>query len=251
MRLVFWNCNMALHRKMNALMALRPDIAVIGECADPDTLAQRGVNGLTYDTCVWTGKNCHKGLAALSFGGYRLARADPFYPTLKYLLPVHVTGPASFNLMAVWAQNASAGISRKRQLGPLRLGLAKYRDFLSGGRTILGGDLNNNAIWDKPGWRTNHMAKVAILDRLGMTSAYHARTGEPHGKERTPTLYWRDRTRDGPTYHLDYAFLPARWLPFVTQFQIGSFDDWIATRLSDHVPLVLDLELPQPSPLPI
>ena len=29
MRLVAWNCNMALHRKFDALLALRPDVAII------------------------------------------------------------------------------------------------------------------------------------------------------------------------------------------------------------------------------
>ena len=31
MRLVAWNCNMALHRKVDALLALRLDIAVISD----------------------------------------------------------------------------------------------------------------------------------------------------------------------------------------------------------------------------
>jgi hypothetical protein len=30
MRIVAWNCNMALHNKYERLLALRPDIAVIG-----------------------------------------------------------------------------------------------------------------------------------------------------------------------------------------------------------------------------
>ena len=43
MRLVAWNCNMALHRKVDALRALRPDVAVISECATPAILAERSV----------------------------------------------------------------------------------------------------------------------------------------------------------------------------------------------------------------
>ena len=33
MRLVAWNCNMALQRKFDAVLSLRPDVAVIAECA--------------------------------------------------------------------------------------------------------------------------------------------------------------------------------------------------------------------------
>ena len=41
MRLVAWNCAMALHRKFEALLSLRPDVAVIAECAEPGRLAER------------------------------------------------------------------------------------------------------------------------------------------------------------------------------------------------------------------
>ena len=44
----------------------------------------------------------------------RVARAPIHGPGLRYLAPVTVEGPACFNLLAVWAQNFSAGIRRKR-----------------------------------------------------------------------------------------------------------------------------------------
>ena len=42
----------------------------------------------------------------------------------RYIAPVRISGPTEVNLLAVWAQNASAGVHRKHQLGPLRRGLA-------------------------------------------------------------------------------------------------------------------------------
>ena len=41
MRIVAWNCNRALHRKIDALMTLRPDVAVISEAAKPERLVAR------------------------------------------------------------------------------------------------------------------------------------------------------------------------------------------------------------------
>ncbi|MEM8812752.1 MAG: hypothetical protein AAGF59_09055 [Pseudomonadota bacterium] len=234
---------MAFHRKMAALQTLQPDVAVVGECADPDTLAERGLEGLTEETCLWMGASRHKGLGIFAFNGFRIRRHEPFRPTLRYVLPVQVTGPESCNLMGVWAQNASGGVTRKRQLGPLRRGLSAYRSFLTAGPTIVGGDLNNNAIWDRPGWRINHMAKVGIMDGLGLVSAYHALKGEAHGQETEPTHYWRDRRVDGPTYHLDYAFVPRDRIACIKDFHIGSFDDWVGNGLSDHVPVLVDIDL--------
>ena len=55
------------------------------------------------------------------------------------------------------------------------------------------------------------------------------------------THYWRDRRKDGQTYHLDYIFAPHRWATNARDVELGSFDEWIATKLSDNVPLTVDL----------
>jgi len=241
MRIVAWNCNMALDRKVGILLGLRPDIAVISECAAPDRLRARTRMDWMENAPVWIGRNPHKGLAVFTFNGYTATLSERYDPNLRYVAPVHIAGTAACNLLAVWAQNASAGPIRKHQLGPLRRALSKYRSFLSEGPAVIAGDLNSNTIWDKPGWRTNHMAQVGIMQSLGLVSAYHELRGEAHGRELIPTLYWRDRTKDGPTYHIDYVFLPSPWIPKVTSFTVGTFEDWCGSGLSDHVPVIVDI----------
>jgi len=56
-RIVTWNCGMALARKAPSLLALKPDIAVIQECSKKsvDDLHSRGFPGL------WFGANLNKG----------------------------------------------------------------------------------------------------------------------------------------------------------------------------------------------
>lgn len=233
---------MALDRKVEGLLALRPDIAVISECAEPTQLRSRGADWIEGEP-VWIGRNPHKGLAVFAFNGYAARLAGSYHASLRYIAPVHVEGPTTCNLLAVWAQNASAGGIRKYQLGPLRRALSRYREFLVDRAAVIAGDLNSNTIWDKPGWRINHSAKVAILEReFGLVSAYHAVRGELHGKETIPTLYWRDRTKNGPTYHIDYVFLPSRWIGN-TRVDIGTFEGWCGAGLSDHVPVIVDVEL--------
>jgi hypothetical protein len=39
MRLVVWNCAQALQKKFDALAGLKPDVAVIAECAGSDVAA--------------------------------------------------------------------------------------------------------------------------------------------------------------------------------------------------------------------
>ena len=244
MRIVAWNCNMALERKLELLLALDPDIAVISECAEPDRLRLRSKVAWLEGEPVWVGRNPHKGLAVFAFNGYSVRLADGYQPSLRYIAPVHVEGPARCNLLAVWAQNASAGSIRKHQLGPLRRALSRYRAFLGESPAIVAGDLNSNTIWDKPGWRINHSTKVRILEQsFGLVSAYHSIRGEPHGQESEPTLYWRDRTKDGPTYHIDYVFVPSIWIEKVRELTIGTFETWCGPGLSDHVPVVVDVDV--------
>ena len=242
MRIVAWNCNMALDRKVETLLALKPDIAVVSECAEPARLRQRGAARWFEGEPVWIGRNPHKGLAVFAFNGYA-ARLSPLYhPALRYVAPVEVAGPTRCNLLAVWAQNASAGGVRKNRTGPLRRALRRYNAFLGEAPAVIAGDLNSNTIWDKPGWRNNHATKVQIMAGMGLVSAYHAVRGEAHGAEREPTLYWRDRTKDGPTYHIDYVFLPEPWAK-TARVAIGSFEEWCGAGLSDHVPVTVDIDL--------
>src|SRR5437868_4472183 len=97
----------------------------------------------------------------------RLRSAEPFHSNLRHVAPVRISGPVACNLLAVWAQNGSGGVSPKHQLGPLRRALTKYKAFLAERPTIVAGDFNNNVFWHRPGWRINHANAVATLENLG------------------------------------------------------------------------------------
>jgi len=234
---------MALNRKFGALRDTKPDIAIVSECAHPRRLrALARQEWLEHDP-VWIGGNPDKGLAVFAFNRYSARLSKPFYRALQHIAPVHVEGPVECNVLAVWAQNAGRTAPRKNQPGPLQTALVRYERFLSDRPSVVAGDLNSNAIWDKPGWRINHTATVKMLEGLGLVSAYHAVRGEPQGRETTPTLYWRNRTKDGPTYHIDYVFLPGRWIDRVRDLSVGTFEDWCGSGLSDHVPIIVDIDV--------
>lgn len=233
---------MALGRKFEALMRLRPDIAIVSECAAPQELRHAASADCVNHNSIWIGDNRHKGLAVIAFNDLTASLGEPYYPTLRWVAPVRIRGRHEINLLAVWAQNWSGGITRKHQMGPLRRALGKYRGFMAERPAIVAGDFNSNLIWDKPGWRNNHMTNVETMRTMGLVSAYHAIRSEAHGEEREPTLYWRDRKKDGPTYHIDYVFLPESWIARVTELAIGGFEDWCGAGLSDHVPVVVEVE---------
>ena len=114
-----------------------------------------------------------------------------------------------------------------------------YSAILERGRSIIAGDFNDNGRWDTPR-QTSFKDTVEFLRSLGYVSLYHARTGESHGDESAASLYWY-RHLDRP-YLVDHAFVPQVWLSFVRSFELGDPDRWL--EWSDHVPLVIELDVP-------
>jgi hypothetical protein len=80
MRIVAWNCNMALDRKVDVLLDLAPDIAVVCECAEPERLRLRSKSSWMQGEPVWIGRNPHKGLAVFAFNGYAVRWRRPIIP---------------------------------------------------------------------------------------------------------------------------------------------------------------------------
>jgi exodeoxyribonuclease-3 len=108
--------------------------------------------------------------------------------------------------------------------------------------TVVAGDANNSVVWDKPGKASNFANLAAALGSKGLVSAYHRHRGVELGAEGEPTLYWRDRRQDGLRYHIDYCFIPEPWLPAVTEVRVGDFERWVGRGLSDHVPVIVELD---------
>jgi len=237
-RLISWNCASGFHRKIEALSALAPDVAVVQECADLSILARK-VPGFAPTDAFWSGDNPNRGLAVFSFGPYRLKLATSKKVRITYALPVLVLGPSTFNLVALWSHYGRTPI-RVAAIGPTLEAFRAYKSLLMRHPSIVAGDLNNNVRWDRPGKANNHANAVTTMDTLGLVSAYHTFHGLEHGAEKHPTLYWRDRTRTGPTFHIDYAFVPKRDVGLVQNVALGSYSKWVGRGLSDHVPVIVD-----------
>ena len=111
--------------------------------------------------------------------------------------------------------------------------------FSDGLPTVICGDFNSNAIWDSGRKRKHHTAVVGMLKQRSLTSAYHAFFSEHHGKETRPTYYfWHRQARP---FHVDYVFLPDRWIPAVKNVTVGTYEEW--RPVSDHVPIIVDVSL--------
>jgi len=243
---------MALHRKLPVLAdRLGPDIAIVPECANEEILRRKGGRALPEVSMVWKGRLKDKGLAVFGFGDYEVSLAECYDDRLEWVLPIAVTGPVNFALLAVWASNHRARIQHPDHVGVPQpaSALTVYEDWIRNQTTVLAGDFNHNCVWDKPGQvERNHAETVAAASRAGMVSIYHEWFDESQGHESKPTIYWRNRTLDGPAYHIDYIFIPERWSHSVSDMHVGGFDEWVGSGLSDHVPVLMEVCPSGPEP---
>ena len=237
LRIVVWNCAMALDSKFDALLALEPHLAIVPECAEPDIL-RRKAPSFEFRDVEWTGENPTKGLGVFAFDKLTLRRHQSWDRTHHIMIPVEVRGPIAVNLLAVWAFNHRVPPSVTPNPVTTETAIKKYAPFLSAATPLVAGDFNASAVWDKP--RNPSFASLnQTLSALEMFSAYHGSTGEAFGEERSPTLFWQRKPEQ--KYHIDYTYVHHTWRERVRRVDVGLAEAWL--KHSDHAPLLVEVDL--------
>jgi exonuclease III len=232
MRIVTWNCQMGLDKKLEALASLRADVAVVPECSKKSAVALREHG---YKT-LWFGKNPHKGLGVMCRDDWAMRALAQ--PEQMWIAPVEVDAPVPFVLMAVWA--CAAGVTRaEHYIGQVYRAMMAHPEWFGARPTVVAGDLNSNKIWDKNRVMGNHSDVVRMLREHGVVSAYHEYFGEEQGEESRSTTYLY-RHEDRP-FHLDYVFIPGEWARQMKTVEVGGYKQW--AKLSDHCPVMVEVEL--------
>jgi len=248
MKILTWNCNGALRKKLFALEQFDADILIIQECEDPtqSTEAYRNWAG----DYIWKGKNKNKGIGIFPkkqhrvknlnwTGEFFLSGLHSTSPSLKWrsedlqlFVPFSING--KITILAVWTKG------REDQafgyMGQFWKYLQIHRSDLASGTTVILGDFNSNAQWDKPDRWWSHSDTIVELQKIGLESAYHMQTGETQGRESKPTFFLQ--RNEGKPYHIDYTFLSSDLLESAN-LHVGNYQEWI--KLSDHVPLLLEI----------
>jgi len=226
-RIATWNCCRGrFEAKVPLLDSLRPDIAVIQEVARPADPAR----------ALWYGSNPKQGLAVLARNGYTVDAVSTHAGVQRHIVPIQVTGPHHFFLLAVWSQRDPQhpyvqGVIRAVEL---------YRDLIQAQPAVVVGDFNSNAIWDrKRNSARDHSALVSMLADLGLVSAYHSFHREEQGAETCATHYFRWKEDAG--YHVDHCFVPTAWADKLTSVSVGRYADWAGS--SDHRPVLVEMAI--------
>jgi endonuclease/exonuclease/phosphatase family metal-dependent hydrolase len=230
MRIATWNCKMGFKKKADAFFSLMPDIAVVPECSEVSVVCLREQG---YRT-LWFGSNPRKGLGVICSNEWEIRAIQP--PEQEWIVPIEVKGPTPFTLIAVWACRMG---TRKADcyVGLVYRALKSHPEFFAHRDVVIAGDLNSNRIWDDERAVGNHSAVVALLREHGLVSGYHQHFNEAHGEEKQPTFYLHHHLQRA--YHLDYIFVPQRWVSRLSSVAVGEYSRW--SHWSDHCPMVVDL----------
>ena len=78
-----------------------------------------------------------------------------------------------------------------------------------------------------------------LSNEFSLASAYHHHFGEMQGQESRASLYLTYNEKK--PYHIDYIFIPQKWLSKIKSVEMGEFQNW--KHVSDHCPLILEIDL--------
>ncbi|MFN0027577.1 MAG: endonuclease/exonuclease/phosphatase family protein [Acidimicrobiales bacterium] len=234
MRVLCWNVRGATDAKWDHVLELQPDVAVLAEVAQHPRRLQPSLLE-PAPAWQWVGVNPAKGLAVSAFGA-RAATCGVLAPaaTGRWSVAARL---GSLTVLGIWSCPSAGGTYGTEVVRALD---AHARWLDPDAEVIVAGDFN---IDGAGALRRRSGAFNKVIDRfgeLGLTSAYHTVWHEPFGAESSPT-YFHHRNRARP-FHIDFCFLSAPLLHRLRAVTVGSYDQWVASGISDHAPLLIELD---------
>lgn len=237
-RIVTWNCNAptglkgqeAASRRFRFYAALlkRLDADIVVLQAAPNPGSDHTVDHWTF---FWNEWSPGPGIAVI-LDRHKFPWAEVRGVTRSAVL-VQLGVPHDGNVLAIWSRPQRPSLQAYVQESKTTLALFE-REILSA-PTVVVGDFNSSAAWDRRTKKLSHSDLVAWLKKdLKLDSAYHDCLSVKPGREVEPTFY-QHRQKRKPS-HIDYCFVPCRWL--VNDARVGTFEEW--SPYSDHCPLIVD-----------
>jgi exodeoxyribonuclease-3 len=222
-RIVTWNCQKGIIKAWPTVESFDADVVIIQEVGSEteEFVSKRGWSA------AWTSapSTPTKGLAVLARPGLHLIHLDQLYP---WSLPVRIEGPVSLSVLGFWAMTRTSVIPGYREQAILSL---TEIDTLASPR-IVAGDFN---AWDQP----RHLEFVQTLETMGLISAYQKFNNVTKGHEADPTYFHRSKVEQ--PFHCDFMFVPDS--NKLIGVDVGSFESFPGSRVSDHVPVIVDILL--------
>ena len=254
MKIVTWNCNGALRKKLSEADSLHADVLIIQECEDP-ARSEKAYQEWAGNY-LWVGTNKNKGLGVFpksnntvdlldwtgtfQIQGLQSSSSSTSWATgeLQLFLPFSLNG--KYTVLSCWTKGDETQIFG--YMGQFWKYLQIHRKDLSQENTIVLGDFNSSAKWDKNDRWWSHTDTISELASINIESLYHYQTGELQGEETEPTFYLH--RKESKPHHIDYVFMSSELLS-ISRLELGKVSSWLC--VSDHMPLYVELKEPKPN----
>jgi len=233
-KLITWNCQGAFRKKYPLIANLAPDLAVIQECEHPDRIPWKF--GQAPTRILWFGESLTKGLGIFSWSDFQFEALAEYDHSIRYCVPIQITAPYIFNLIAIWAMDHKD--DRHSYSGQVYLAVGSYRELIQSADTVVMGDYNSSKQTTPRSRLGNHATLTLDLHDLWLVSAYHQFHHEQEGHEKRWTFF-HGRKIDRRA-HIDYAYIPVRWLRRLANVQVGDPKIWL--EHSDHCPVIVEIQ---------
>ncbi len=248
MKIVTWNCNGALRKKLDKADSFDADVLIIQECENPSQSTK--AYQLWANQHLWFGTNKNKGIGVFAKSGNTIQHLNwsgtfkmhglqskstsTSWSTkeLELFLPFHLND--QFNILACWTKGNDSQIFG--YMGQFWKYLQIHRPHLNQQISFVLVDFNSNSIWYKEDRWWSHTDTINELSAINIESLYHYQTGEQQGNEQQPTFY--HQRNDSKPFHIDYVFMSRDLLPR-SRITIGHISEWIS--VSDHMPLCVSI----------
>ncbi len=132
-----------------------------------------------------------------------LQKREGTVPSIKWIIPLSVSGPEAFTLIAVWSWQPK-GSKTRGYVKVIRKALDEHPEWLAIAPAVMAGDFNSHWKWTKS-QQTTFLSLVADLTNRGLLSAYHLHHLESAGSEKRPTFHQTKR-RTSPTTSIPFSF---------------------------------------------
>lgn len=234
MQIVNWNCRQGgfghgKDNKYKKIMALDADIYVIQECEPVERWSEECKKAIP--NYIWKKGPFENGVLVFARPGISLQNLEWINMLKSVFVPVLVNN--QFTLIAVWT--VSPGLIEDFY------NWQKFHKDKLNKNTVIVGDFNSNACWDKEHKNYSHLDVVRSLNERGLESVYHIVHDETQGEETIPTRYqWKGKGESRQftgKYHIDHCFMNK---DNIVSYEILPADKWM--DYSDHMPIVINID---------
>lgn len=235
MRIISWNCGGAYRKKIDKILELDPDIAIIQECESLEILSASCKEKIPLKSFWFGGFYPHKGIGVFFYKDCQFLSME-YDISIEFIIPMKIKSDFDFYLFPIWAMapiDKDEGMTYTYQI---EKAINKYKDILKNNISILIGDYNTPNI-DKPVEKTEFMV-VEEFKKLEIFSAYHESFKKKYGEHDHYTFYQHKNKEF--KHMLDYCFASKSIIEKISKVEIGKYEDWI--EFSDHCPLIVEID---------